>query len=59
MRWTLYCILVVLCGIYENLMEMTDNLSFGIVLALCVRGLALMMDYFNKRKRWIHEAKKN
>lgn len=51
MRWTLYCILVVLCGIYENLMEMTNNLSFGIVLVLCISGLALVMDYFEKRKR--------
>lgn len=50
MRWTLYCILVVLCGIYENLVEMTANLYFGIALALCMSGYALLFDYFNKRK---------
>ena len=50
MRWTLYCILVVLCGIYEKLIEMTDNLSFGIVLALIVSAIALTMDYFQRRK---------
>lgn len=50
MRWTLYCILVVLCGIYENLMEMSDKVSVAIVLVLCISGLALMMDYFKKRK---------
>ena len=48
MRWTLYCILVVLCGIYENLMEMTTNFSFGIVLVLFISGIALMLDYFKK-----------
>lgn len=50
MRWTLWSILVVLCGIYENLIGTSDKTSIGIIFVLSVSGLALMLDYFKKRK---------
>lgn len=49
MRWTLWLILLLLCGIYEKLIGLVEY-SVMIVVVLSISGIMLFKDYFKKRR---------
>lgn len=50
MRWTLWFILVILCGIFQELVQTTAIQDKGIVAMFIISGIVLFFDY-NKENR--------
>ncbi len=51
MRWTLWLILLLICSIYEKLIEPVDRgTSHMVIVVLILSGIMLFKDYLEKRR---------